>query len=143
MGFWKSLFGTDSNGHFSHVMPEPTRPAPPMPTIKEPEKDISEPVRSIIQTLKDGEWSFKSSVGWTSVSVYFTHEWFGNKLTVYNFSSPCTSEKATCQSEWMTQTERESVGSVCWQIYQERVDWEREQSLAKQRESFMILVKEK
>lgn len=140
MGFWKTFWAYATNTEPNEQgFPQPTRPAPPMPTIKVPKKDISEPVLSIIQTLKDGEWSFEGSSYSRTESVYFTHEWFGRKLTIYFWHH---ADKPQCDSEWMTQDEKEAVGSVCWEIYQGRVKWEKEQSLAKQRESFMCLVKE-
>lgn len=134
MGFWKQLFGVEE---IPQGLPKPTRPAPPMPAIKEPKKDISEPVLSIIQTLKDGEWSFKS-YGLCGEIICVTHEWFGNYLTVYVYEKD-RYFKTHCTAEWMTQEEKEAVGDICWQIYQGRKNWEKEQSLAKQRESFMNL----
>lgn len=121
-------------------------PSSQMPPVRNPgpllsEPVLSEPVNSIIQTLKGGEWSFNTIGGLRDDAVYFTHEWFGHQLTVYNFSHCKTGPE--CQSGWMTQDEKYAVGSVCWQIYMGRVQWEKEQSLAKQRESFMVLVKEK
>lgn len=138
MGFWKQLIGLeDLSQGVGHKpprgMPEPTRPAPP-------KNGISEPVRSIIRTLKNGEWSYKVYSHMSLCSITFTHEWYGNNIRIYVRRYD---RDYSCGEEWMTKEEQVAVADACWQIYQGRVNWEKEQSLAKQRESFMCLTKEK
>lgn len=76
------------------------------------------------------------------MSLTFKHEWFGHKFTVFSFDRYGDELENKCMEEWMTQDEKEAVGDICYQIYQGRVTWEKEQSLAKQRESFMNLTGE-
>ena len=141
MGFWGTLYkmlGADEEP--VKGFPPPARPAPPMPTIKAPKNGISEPVLSIIRTLKNGEWSYKVYCRMSLCSITFTHEWYGNNIRIYVYGYD---RDYSCGEEWMTKEEQVAVADVCWQIYQGRVKWEKEQSLAKERESFMCLTKEK
>lgn len=154
MGFWKQLFGIEELPTYrGHVPPkdipksfdsicDKIHKEHDLTQFVKHTKDISEPVLSIIKTLKDGEWSFRGDTNYGSVHLVFTHEWFGNFIGVFRSTNYLSKEdKPYCTAEWMTQVEKEAVGSICWQIHQGRVKWEKEQSLAKQRESFMVLVK--
>lgn len=135
MGFWKQLFGRE---RIPQGLPKPTRPAPQMPPIRNPGPILSEPVVSIIQSLKDGEWTFEEFVGgFAGRDVHFEHKEFDKKLLIYSGDHP------RCLADWMTEEERYAVGEVCWNIFKEAEDRERKQYLTEQRESFMCFVKEK
>jgi hypothetical protein len=105
---------------------------------KELDGTIGEPVQSIIRTLKNGEWSFEARSG---VYLYFTHEWFGNRFWVHR--SGCTPQRYfDCSEAWMNKAEKDAVAEVCFQIVDGVVFKEKQESIAKQREKFMVLTGE-
>lgn len=133
MGFLKQLFGLEETARLPQI--QPTRPAPAMPKTKPVKNDISEPVLSLIQTLKDGEWSFEFNL-YSEDLVKFTHEWFGNTFSMWQDKDYITLERTwKAQSDWMTNDEKLAVGAAAYQHMQDK----KAQRLAKERESFMVL----
>lgn len=132
MGFWNSIFG---NSHTNLSNQAPTRPVPPIPAIKpmkEFDDSISEPVLSIIDTLKNGEWDIYYELG-IYAPITAKHEWFGNTIHCRN------SYGKNCES-WMTRREQEVVYDLVLELWKKKSDVEAEKYKAQQRASFMCLV---
>lgn len=98
------------------VMSSPTKPAPPMPTIKPPKIDISEPVVTLLAMLERDEWEP------TSKSDYSSHEITNTLTNIYNESLHLSrsismmSGRATNNKfkvfDWMTEDEFKIVSDI-------------------------------
>lgn len=97
-------------------LPEPTRPAPPMPECKptkeQPkEDDISEPVITLLEELKKDVWEVKRHYSGNRTTFFVIHIY---KESV-RFSCYCTSYRFENESikvttvDWMTEREKQKV----------------------------------
>lgn len=121
----------------------PTRAAPKCKPPKI-EETIGEPVQSLIKSLEEGWWSFRD-VGTGSSYTYlrFTHEWLGTTFEVFgsDYYLCGIRDDIECTEGWMNKIEKKAVGKVCFDIYAGVQDFKKKQSLAAQREEFMVLTK--
>jgi hypothetical protein len=111
---------------------------------------ISEPVLSLIESLKNREWSFiyEEAV----MSTVFKCGHIGNKLQFtavkideYELfpSSHIPKYRYYCRDSWMTKEEGELVSITAFQVMTEENEEWRIANNWKEREKFMILTKEK
>jgi hypothetical protein len=121
---------------------EPTRPATPMPTIKEPLKDISEPVLSLVESIKNDEWELEM-IRDTWPSDYYgtnykaTHVWLGKELFFKSYRSIFE-----CTAAWMTADEKNLVAEEMFVAAQKHIEGILERNNQRTRESFMIFTKQ-
>lgn len=163
MGFWSKLNqmlgdGPQGSNCIHNGLPPPTRPAPPMPTIKQPKKDsaknISEPVLSLVETIRNDEWELNQD--WSIPSGIYTrgargyvatHVWLGKTVSfmdtkAYDDNYCPVNQKFVCTASWMNEYEKEFVASEMWHASELHHKLRKEREAIRARETFMVFTKQ-
>ena len=107
---------------------------------------ISEPVLSLIESLKNREWFFSSQEGNGLGFYYYNVTKLGCnlKFTILKQTNLWDGDGdfLSCRNSWMTQDESELIAKIAFEIMEaEWKEWHIVENW-KEREKFMILVKE-